>query len=165
MRLFTVLMLTLALAAPALADDPYGDLAPQKEETRLAQAPADASDLLRLFQPVKFLSASTELATISRLVLHDVAAVIKEHPEWTSVEVGGHTDALGAAAANLALSQGRAESVRDTLVADGVAADRLVAKGYGESKLLSKDNDAVAHAKNRRVEFRVSVAPAKDEAE
>ncbi len=158
MRWLAFLLLTVFLATPAQADDPYGDLAPSKE-ARLAQEPADGSDLLRLFQPVKFLSASTDLATISTLVLQDVATVIKEHPEWTLVEIGGHTDALGAAAANLALSQGRAESVRTTLVAAGVPAERLVAKGYGESKLLSKDNDAVAHAKNRRVEFRVSVAP------
>ena len=164
MRWIAVLLLTFAIATPALADDPYGDLAP-KAEARLAQVPAEGSDLLRLFQPVKFLSASTELATISQLVLHDVAAVIKEHPEWVSIEIGGHTDALGAAASNLALSQGRAESVRDSLVADGVAKERLVAKGYGETKLLSKDNDAVAHAKNRRVEFRVSLAPPEKKAE
>jgi len=151
-------VLLLLLVAPANADDPYGDLAPAKEEARLAQVPAEGSDLLRLFQPVKFLSGKTELATISRLVLRDVAAVINEHAEWTSIEIGGHTDATGAAAANLALSQGRAEAVRDALVAAGVSKDRLVAKGYGESKLLSTDNDAVAHAKNRRVEFRVTLA-------
>ena len=158
MRTSILTVLLLLLVAPAHADDPYGDLAPAKEEARLAQVPAEGSDLLRLFQPVKFLSGKTELATISRLVLQDVAAVINEHEEWTSIEIGGHTDATGAAAANLALSQGRAEAVRDALVAAGVSTDRLVAKGYGESKLLSTDNDAVAHAKNRRVEFRVTLA-------
>lgn len=156
---WTAVALTLLFAVPAVADDdPYGDLAPAPE-ARLAQPPADGSDLLRLFQPVKFLSGKTELATISRLVLQDVAAIITEHPEWTSIEIGGHTDAVGAAAANLALSQGRAEAVRDALVAAGLAIGRLVPKGYGESKLLSTDNDAVAHAKNRRVEFRVTSAP------
>ncbi len=162
-------MLLLSLLLPALAfaqgkDDPYGE-APAEEEksTRLALAPDEGSDLLRLLQPIRFTTASTTIATISTLVLHDVAAVLEEHPEWTAIEIGGHTDAVGADDKNLALSQGRAEAVLEALVKNGVARERLTAKGYGETRPIVRAKDEIGHAKNRRVEFKVSAsAPAED---
>jgi outer membrane protein OmpA-like peptidoglycan-associated protein len=67
-------------------------------------------------------------------------------------EIGGHTDASGDAAANLQLSQQRAEAIRGLLIRYGVAADRLVAKGYGASRPVA--GNAADRAANRRVEFR-----------
>ena len=66
-------------------------------------------------------------------VLDAAAATLKE---WgnAKVEVAGHTDNRGGDEYNQALSQRRAEAVRDYLVGKGIAADRLSAKGYGESK-------------------------------
>ena len=69
------------------------------------------------------------------------------------VEVQGHTDSDGEADYNLDLSQRRVDAVVATLVAKGVAAERLVPKGYGETEPMVP-NDADAHkALNRRVQF------------
>lgn len=65
--------------------------------------------------------------------------------------VEGHTDATGSATHNLELSEARAAAVVAYLVAHGVAADRLVAHGYGESRPRTADP---TRAQNRRVEAR-----------
>jgi outer membrane protein OmpA-like peptidoglycan-associated protein len=68
-------------------------------------------------------------------------------------EIGGHTDASGSAEKNLALSQARAESVKTFLVAHGVEASRLQARGYGAEGLAVPDQPR--DPRNRRVEARV----------
>ncbi|MVN77255.1 OmpA family protein [Hymenobacter sp. HMF4947] len=71
------------------------------------------------------------------------------------VEVAGHTDNVGTPAANLTLSERRAQAVLAYLAAHGVPAARLRAKGYGETKPLFA-NDTEAHrAQNRRIELRI----------
>jgi outer membrane protein OmpA-like peptidoglycan-associated protein len=69
------------------------------------------------------------------------------------VLIEGHTDNLGAPAANQALSEKRAQAVRDWLIAKGIAANRLAAKGYGASKPVADNNTDEGRAKNRRVEL------------
>jgi OmpA-OmpF porin, OOP family len=69
------------------------------------------------------------------------------------VLIEGHTDNVGAPAANQALSEKRAQAVRDWLTAKGIAADRLTAKGYGASKPVADNNTEEGRAKNRRVEL------------
>jgi peptidoglycan-associated lipoprotein len=81
------------------------------------------------------------------------------------IELGAHTDTRGTPKDNSVLSQKRAQSVVDFLISKGIAAERLQAKGYGESKPLIGDKDIAkmktneekeaAHQKNRRTEFRV----------
>ncbi|KAA6460134.1 OmpA family protein [Acidobacteria bacterium AB60] len=67
--------------------------------------------------------------------------------------IEGHTDNVGAAAANRALSERRAQAVRDWLVSKGVSADRLTAKGYGDTKPVADNTTDEGRAKNRRVEL------------
>lgn len=81
-----------------------------------------------------------------------IAKALAAHAEL-KVEVGGHTDNTGTPATNLNLSQRRAESVMAALVAGGIDASRLSAKGYGDTKpVVGNDSDA-NRAKNRRVEL------------
>ena len=70
-----------------------------------------------------------------------------------NIEVAGHTDSRGSDAYNMNLSQQRAEAVRNYLVSKGIAADRLSAKGYGESQPVAGNVTDEDRFKNRRVEL------------
>jgi len=67
--------------------------------------------------------------------------------------IEGHTDSSGSDAHNLDLSQRRAESVKASLVAGGIAADRLLTRGFGESKPVADNVTELGRAQNRRVEL------------
>ena len=69
------------------------------------------------------------------------------------IEVAGHTDSMGSDAYNMKLSQQRADAVRNFLISRGVAADRLTAKGYGESQPVADNATDEGRFKNRRVEL------------
>lgn len=102
--------------------------------------------------------ASTMLAA-SRRVLDSAARILTEHPEVIAIEVVGHTDDTGIPAANLELSQARAETVRAYLIQRGIAADRLTAVGRGSEEPLDRAPTEAARRRNRRVEFRMKTAP------
>ncbi len=98
---------------------------------------------------------SSILKTESIRILDDVAATLMAHPEIALVEVQGHTDDQGSDEYNIGLSQRRAETVRDYLIAQGVEAKRLVPKGYGESVPLQPGTSEDAREANRRVAFKI----------
>jgi outer membrane protein OmpA-like peptidoglycan-associated protein len=87
-----------------------------------------------------------------------VASITQEFAAFPNIkiEVAGHTDNVGQATANQLLSQSRAQSVLDYLVAKGVTANRLTAKGYGATKPIADNKTEIARATNRRIEFTVS---------
>ena len=71
-------------------------------------------------------------------------------------EIAGHTDSVGSEAANLVLSQKRADAVREYLIGRGARPDQLTARGYGKSQLLvSPERNQDDAERNRRVELRV----------
>jgi outer membrane protein OmpA-like peptidoglycan-associated protein len=75
--------------------------------------------------------------------------------EWgdVKVEVAGHTCSIGTDDYNLGLSQRRAESVRNYLIDKGIPADRLTARGYGESQPVAANATDEGRIENRRVEL------------
>jgi OOP family OmpA-OmpF porin len=83
----------------------------------------------------------------------DKTAASMQHWADAKIEVGGHTDSVGTDDYNMALSQRRAETVRDYLISKGIAADRLTAKGYGETKPVADNATEEGRFKNRRVEL------------
>ncbi|MEM5565561.1 OmpA family protein [Psychroserpens sp. AS72] len=93
--------------------------------------------------------------------LQKVLAVLNKYPTMT-IDVRSHTDCRGTASYNERLSENRAQSTRKYLIKNGIAADRLTAKGYGESRLVNDcgcepTNDSncseAEHQLNRRSEF------------
>lgn len=104
---------------------------------------------------VNFVFDEATLAPVSHDILDRVARELQE-PQWRNVrfEVAGHTSAIASAEYNMALSQRRAEAVRAYLVSRGVADDRMVARGYGESQPIYPNNREGDAWQNRRVELR-----------
>jgi len=74
------------------------------------------------------------------------------HKKNVEIEIAGHTDNVGDDNANLKLSQDRAESVKAYLVKKGIAATRISAKGYGETKPIATNETPEGKQKNRRTE-------------
>ena len=70
-------------------------------------------------------------------------------------EIGGHTDRTGSEDYNLMLSKKRAESVVNYLVSKGIDSNRLVAKGYGSTQPVNRNNSTRSRALNRRTEFKI----------
>jgi OOP family OmpA-OmpF porin len=111
--------------------------------------------VIKIGKQIQFDFNLATIKPVSYVVLDSVADLLASHPEITLVEIQGHTDDKGADAYNMQLSQDRADSVRDYLLAAGVEADRLVAKGYGETKPIAPNVTSAGQAKNRRVEFHI----------
>lgn len=101
---------------------------------------------------VQFETGTAILSDDSRRILDNVAATLKEN-EHLNFEVAGHTDSAGNYQSNVRLSKQRADSVRNHLIAEGVAADRTVAKGYGPDKPVASNDTREGRSKNRRVEL------------
>lgn len=102
-----------------------------------------------------YVTFDTGKATIkpdSAKTLDDAAAALKLTADLV-IEVGGHTDNVGTADANLKLSQARAQAVMAALVERGVKADRLTARGYGQTAPIADNRTEDGRAKNRRVEL------------
>jgi outer membrane protein OmpA-like peptidoglycan-associated protein/opacity protein-like surface antigen len=87
-------------------------------------------------------------------VLYNAAEILLLNPD-IKVEVQGHTDNIGSESYNQTLSLERAETVRNFLISKGISANRLMAKGYGESNPISDNSSPQGRELNRRIEFKV----------
>jgi outer membrane protein OmpA-like peptidoglycan-associated protein len=96
---------------------------------------------------------SDQIKPSSEGTLKEIAQVLKENPT-VKIKIIGHTDSDGADAANQTLSEKRAASVKSTLASDfGIAADRMITEGKGETQPVDKNDTPQGKANNRRVEF------------
>lgn len=123
----------------------------------VAPAPAPTPvETINVDQTVlNFATASAVLPEAAGPMLREAAAQIKALPAGSTVEVAGHTDNVGDPAANLSLSQRRAEAVRAALLQDGVDAGVLTARGYGETKPIASNDTEQGRLQNRRTELDV----------
>jgi OOP family OmpA-OmpF porin len=136
--------------------------------TSVPEAPASAEavancqtnvDAVTKGKTIQFESGGAGIAAASLTEIEAIAKAVKDCA-GTTMEVAGHTDITGGDAANLTLSQNRATAVVKALTDKGVPADRLVAKGYGETKPLVAGASPAANAQNRRTEFHLQSAGA-----
>ncbi len=109
--------------------------------------------------PVFYEVNSARLTYASKKVIDDMLLPLLKGKN-TSVEIMSHTDSRGNDDYNLSLSQRRAEAVVNYLVGKGIPRSRMLAKGYGETRLINKCANGVPctdsqHRQNRRTEFRV----------
>ena len=88
----------------------------------------------------------------SKMLLALFVEFLKENPT-VKVEIQGHTDNIGRDEDNLRLSENRAKSVYEYVIAQGISANRLRYKGYGESNPIASNNTEEGRAKNRRTVF------------
>jgi OmpA-OmpF porin, OOP family len=108
---------------------------------------------------VNFASSSAEVPESMAPFLKTAAGELKQLKAGHVLEIAGYTDNTGDAALNLALSQKRAEAVREALINYGADPDMLVAKGYGEADPVASNDTAEGRLKNRRIEYHVVKAP------
>ncbi len=101
-----------------------------------------------------FESGSYELLDKSQTELIKIVDFMSKNTE-VKIEISGHTDDVGSDAANLTLSQNRANSVVKYLTERGIVKERLVAKGYGETQPILENSNDINRAKNRRIEFEI----------
>jgi OOP family OmpA-OmpF porin len=123
------------------------------------EVPAAVAKFSGVIQGINFKSGSPEILKTSNKVLDAAVKVLTEFAD-VRLEIQGHTDDVqpkkGAKiATNIELSQLRADSVKAYFVSKGIAADRLIAKGYGETVPAAEGTSKAARAKNRRVEFKL----------
>ncbi len=103
---------------------------------------------------VNFESNSSQLTAGSSVELDKAVAAMKKFPDLR-IEIQAHTDSMGDAEYNQSLSVKRANSVRDYMTDKGVAANRMEAKGYGESQPIADNGTKAGRHTNRRVELKV----------
>ena len=91
----------------------------------------------------------------SQAELDKIVQLLNDNPTL-KIEISGYTDNVGKPSDNLSLSNNRAKSVVTYLIGKGIAAQRVAAKGYGETKPVADNTTEDGKAKNRRTELKVT---------
>lgn len=145
-----------------LRDEPT-ELAEDSRETVLASLSAlppnyQGQDLVNILNQwvINFPEAVAAFPESDRAIADRVAQLMKTMVQPVIIEISGHTDNHGSAAANHKLSLERANSVRDALKLAGVPPLMVETKGYGGEHPLASNDSPYGQFKNRRIEFRVA---------
>jgi len=101
-----------------------------------------------------FASGQATILKSSYKELEELIEYLKLKPNLR-IEIAGHTDSDGDEVSNLELSIKRAQAVKNYLIKSGIKANRLFAKGYGETRPIADNSTNTGKAKNRRTEVKV----------
>jgi outer membrane protein OmpA-like peptidoglycan-associated protein len=101
---------------------------------------------------INFDTGKSDLKPDGMAAVKEIVALMAAQPAL-ALSIEGHTDNVGNAASNKTLSQARAQRVMDAVIAQGVAASRLSASGFGQESPIADNRTETGRAKNRRVEL------------
>ena len=104
------------------------------------------------FKNLTFATGSANIDAATAVEVDNMSAILKAYPDVT-VTVEGYTDNTGNAAANVQLSNARANAVKARLIGKGIAANRVMAKGFGADNPVADNGTADGRAQNRRIEM------------
>ncbi len=107
---------------------------------------------LLVMDAVYFETGKTDISINSEPYLTLIAKMLTKYPKL-QIEIGGHTDNVGVAALNLALSEKRAQAVQAYLVSQGVPAANLTATGLGDTQPKADNANEAGRATNRRMDI------------
>lgn len=107
-------------------------------------------------QEVYYRHNSSSIPDYARSRIDELAAFMQEHPSIV-ISLAGHSDLVGAEDANLALTQARVDAIRDYLIDQGIDAQRIEAKAYGEALATVTAGDASNYVLDRRVAIELGV--------
>ena len=106
-------------------------------------------------EKILFAFSKSDLGDSAKQNLNKLVTALNDYPN-TNIEIQGHTDSRGTDEYNMGLSQRRANTVRDYLVAQGISGSRLTTRGFGESAPAYSNDTPEGMAQNRRVEFLIT---------
>lgn len=138
---------------PAEPPEPVEVAAPEPEPPPEPVTVSFADNRITPSRPITYATGKAELTVDGDQVAAAIAAFLDEKSSMTQIRVEVHTDAQGSSEANQAMSEARALAAARALVAHGVACERLLATGFGETKPIDSNRTAEGRARNRRTEF------------
>lgn len=101
---------------------------------------------------INFETGKSDIKPESQSIIEQLTEMLKQN-QTLKISIEGHTDNVGGEKTNQPLSESRAKSVMNALVAKGIEVSRLKSKGWGQSKPIADNNTEEGRAKNRRVEI------------
>ncbi len=159
--------LARTIASQAASKRAFDELSAKKDEIRLQARDAEIERLKAKKVPqgilvtlgdVLFDTARSALKSGSLQNIYPLMEYLKHHAE-TMVKIEGHTDSQGSSGYNSELSQRRAEAVRNFLITNGIAPERITAQGMGEDYPIATNSSAAGRQQNRRVEVTITDLP------
>jgi outer membrane protein OmpA-like peptidoglycan-associated protein len=118
----------------------------------------------KLKSDILFDSGKANLKSAANQNISKLAAILKKYPE-NVITIKGYTDNTGSEATNAALSERRAESVKNQLVAGGVPSNTISVVGMGPANPVAENTTKEGRMQNRRVEVEITADPSKVPAE
>ncbi|MGE5317113.1 MAG: DUF5723 family protein [Chloroflexota bacterium] len=110
--------------------------------------------LAKAFSNLEFETGKAIIKASSYSSLNELADMLIAKTDW-KVKLSGHTDNTGTAAGNMELSKNRANAVKDYLVGQGVATERIISEWFGQEKPVADNKTAAGRQQNRRVEMKI----------
>ncbi|WP_018478867.1 OmpA family protein [Pontibacter roseus] len=107
------------------------------------------------FDRLHFETGSARIQPQSQEQIDNIVKILKAYPQ-VNIKIGGYTDNVGQPAANLKLSQSRAEAVKEAIQQQGIDASRLEAEGYGEQHPVADNTTEEGRTQNRRIDVLVT---------